>query len=118
MAPPDRILGVYRLQSGGGGRIVPTDKRAKAEWSVPAGADGGARPGEIVLATALPSTGYGLQRARVVERLGSLEATNTYIYEVGVRRAHLHEATSGRRAGRSVLRGFPVTRRPTVTETE
>ncbi len=69
--PPERVLGVFRGRPGGG-RIEPTDKRDKAEWSVPAGADGGAKPGEIVLATPLPYTGYGLRRARVIERLGSL----------------------------------------------
>ena len=32
----------------------PTDRRAKAEWIVPPGEDGGAEPGEIVLAEPLP----------------------------------------------------------------
>ena len=60
-----RILGVFQ-----DGRIVPTDRRQKAEWTVPPGEAGGAKPGEIVLAEALPSTGYGLRPARIVERLG------------------------------------------------
>ncbi len=36
---PGRILGVYRAGPGAGtgGRIVPTDRRAKAEWAVPPG---------------------------------------------------------------------------------
>ena len=42
---PGRVLGVYRQ-----GRIIPTDRRAKGEWTVPPGEDGGAEPGEIVLA--------------------------------------------------------------------
>jgi ribonuclease R len=66
-AAPGRILGVYRA-----GRIVPTDRRAKAEWAVPSGADGGAMAGEIVLAEPLPATGYGLKPARVIERLGRM----------------------------------------------
>jgi ribonuclease R len=66
-AAPGRILGVYRA-----GRIVPTDRRAKAEWTVPPGADGGAAPGEIVLAEPLPASGYGLKPARVIERLGRM----------------------------------------------
>jgi ribonuclease R len=66
-AAPGRILGVYRV-----GRIVPTDRRAKAEWTVPPGADGGAAPGEIVLAEPLPASGYGLKPARVIERLGRM----------------------------------------------
>lgn len=60
-----RILGVFQ-----DGRIIPTDRRQKAEWAVPPGEEGGARGGEIVLAESLPSTGYGLRPARIVERLG------------------------------------------------
>jgi ribonuclease R len=70
---PGRVLGVYRPNpAGGGGRIVPTDRRAKAEWTVPVGEDGGAVAGEIVLAAPLPAGGYGLKPARVVERLGNM----------------------------------------------
>jgi ribonuclease R len=65
---PGRILGVFR-----GGRIVPTDRRAKAEWSVPPGEEAGAEPGEIVLASPLPHhRGFGLKPARIVERLGRM----------------------------------------------
>ncbi|TCI00529.1 ribonuclease R [Roseococcus sp. SYP-B2431] len=60
-----RILGVYQ-----DGRIIPTDRRQKAEWTVPPGQAGGAQPGEIVLAEPLPSTGFGLRPAKIVERLG------------------------------------------------
>ena len=68
---PGRVIGVYRpgLPSG---RIVPTDRRSKAEWIVPAGEDGGAEAGEIVLAAPLPHAGYGLKPARVIERLGAM----------------------------------------------
>ncbi len=69
---PGRILGVYRASPGGGGRIIPTDRRAKAEWSVPPGEHNDAEPGEIVLAAPLPGTGFGLRPARVIERLGSM----------------------------------------------
>ena len=70
---PGRVLGVYRPNpAGGGGRIVPTDRRAKAEWTVPIGEDNGAVNGEIVLAAPLPSGGFGLKPARVVERLGNM----------------------------------------------
>ena len=62
-----RILGVFQ-----DGRIIPTDRRHKAEWTVPPGEEGGAHGGEIVLAEALPSTGFGLRPARIVERLGRL----------------------------------------------
>jgi ribonuclease R len=68
---PGRILGVYRPHADGG-RIVPTDRRAKAEWVVPPGEANEAEAGEIVLASPLPSTGFGLKPARVVERLGRM----------------------------------------------
>ncbi len=64
---PGRVLGIYRQ-----GRIIPTDRRSKAEWTVPPGADGGAEPGEIVLAEPLPHHRLGLKPARVIERLGAM----------------------------------------------
>ncbi len=83
---PGRILGVFRAAKGARGgtqegkgargeaRIVPTDRRAKAEWAVPADETGGAEDGEIVLATPMADGGrsYGLKSARVIERLGSM----------------------------------------------
>ncbi len=56
----------------GEGRLVPTDRRSKAEWRIPAGETDGAEHDEIVLAQPLPSTGFGLKTARVVERLGRM----------------------------------------------
>jgi len=65
-APPARILGVFEE-----GRIIPTDRRQKGTWEVPRGEEGGAKPGEIVLAEPLPSTRhFGAKPARIVERLG------------------------------------------------
>jgi ribonuclease R len=64
---PVRVLGIYRH-----GRIVPTDRRAKAEWVVPPGEEGGANPGEIVLAEPLPHDRLGLKPARIIERLGAM----------------------------------------------
>ena len=63
---PGRVLGVFRAPD----RLVPTDRRAKAEWRIPAGESGGAEPGEIVAAQPLPHAGLGLKPARIVERLG------------------------------------------------
>ncbi len=65
---PGRILGVFRAPD----RLVPTDRRAKAEWRIPQGEDGGAEPGEIVAAEPLPHAGLGLKPARITERLGRL----------------------------------------------
>jgi ribonuclease R len=73
---PGKVLGVFRpeVKGGGpeGGRIVPTDRRARAEWVVPRGEEGGAQPGEIVLAEPLPHAGLGLKPAQVIQRLGKL----------------------------------------------
>jgi ribonuclease R len=64
---PGRVLGVYQR-----GRIVPTDRRAKAEWLVPAGEDAGASEGEFVLGEPLPHHRLGLKPARIIERLGAM----------------------------------------------
>ena len=68
-----RVVGLYRPgRAGGPGRIVPTDRRSKAEWVVPAGEEAGALHDEIVLAEPLPHAGLGLKPARVIERLGAI----------------------------------------------
>ncbi len=67
-APPARILGVFEE-----GRIIPTDRRQKGEWVVPPGAEGGASPGEIVLAEPMPGhRPLGARPAQIVERLGKM----------------------------------------------
>ncbi|SAY49449.1 Ribonuclease R [Komagataeibacter rhaeticus] len=52
------------------GRLTPADRRAKAQWIIPHGEDGGAPDNEIVIATPLPQSGPGLHPARIIERLG------------------------------------------------
>ncbi len=68
----DKVLGVYR----DGGRIIPTDKRARHELQVDRGDEGGAVHGELVLAELLSPkrNKLGLKKARVVERLGDVDA--------------------------------------------
>ena len=69
---PARILGVFRAPD----RLVPTDRRAKAEWRIPPDETAGALDNEIVLAEPLPSPSpspsYGLKHAAIVERLGNI----------------------------------------------
>jgi len=65
---PGRLLGVFRAPN----RLVPTDRKQKAEWLIAAADAGGAEDGEIVLAAPLPSRSYGLKSARIVERLGRM----------------------------------------------
>ncbi len=68
---PARVLGVFR-PGPREGRIVPTDRRAKAEWIVPRGQEAGAQANEIVLAEPIAHHRLGLKPARVIERLGRM----------------------------------------------
>ena len=69
-ANPLRILGVFRAGSEGG-RVLPIDKGADKQWTVAAGATGGAKDGELVEAEqAGPKGRMGLPKARIVARLG------------------------------------------------
>ena len=117
---PGRVLGVFHpAPHGGGGRIVPTDRRSKGEWTVPPGAEGEAQTGEIVLAAPLPSAGYGLKPARVLERLGnmgdarsvSLVVIHTHDIPVEFPAAAVAEAERARGVavdGRTDLRDIPL----------
>ena len=64
-----RMLGIFR-SGARGGRIVPVEKKAAREWSVPAGETDGAVDGELVEAVALPGPRMGLPRGRIVTRHG------------------------------------------------
>jgi ribonuclease R len=69
---PGRILGVFK-RGRAENRIIPTDRRSKAEWIVPAGQEAGAEADEIVLAEPVAQHLHlGLKPARVLERLGKL----------------------------------------------
>jgi ribonuclease R len=70
-ASAHRILGVYRAASGGG-RIQPVDRKARTELLVAPEDAAGAESGELVVAELLPQRRYGLKRARIRERLGSV----------------------------------------------
>jgi len=65
---PARILGVFEE-----GRIIPTDRRSRAEWFAPPDHRGEAKPGDIVLAEPLPQHRHmGPRPAAVVEVLGRM----------------------------------------------
>ena len=116
---PGRILGVFRTGRQAN-RIVPTDRRSKAEWIVPAGQDAGAEADEIVLAEPIAQHLHlGLKPARVLERLGrlgdarsiSLIAIQTHDIPQLFPDAALREATQARgvRLGsRDDLRAVPL----------
>ncbi len=116
---PGRVLGVFRPASQGGGRIIPSDRRAKAEWLVPKGEEAGAEAGEIVAAEPLPSTGYGLKPARITQRLGhlgdassvSLFVIQTHDIPTDFQPAALAQAARARGVGprgRTDLRDLPL----------
>jgi len=71
---PRKMLGVFR-KGAEGGRVLPIDKGSDKEWRVPAGADFGAKDGELVEAEqAGPRNRLGLPGARIVTRLGDPSA--------------------------------------------
>jgi ribonuclease R len=115
---PSRVLGVFR-PGHPDGRIVPTDRRAKAEWTVPRNETAGAEAGELVLAEPLPHHRLGLKPARVIERLGkmgdarsiSLIAIHTHDIPVAFPDDALAEAAEARAAlptHREDLRDIPL----------
>jgi ribonuclease R len=116
---PGRILGVFR-PGARESRLVPTDRRVRAEWVVPPGEDAGAAAGEIVLAEPLAHHHRsGPKPARVVQRLGnmgdarsvSLIAIRTHDIPVEFPEPALAEAQRARataRGRRTDLRGLPL----------
>jgi ribonuclease R len=68
-----RMLGIFRKLPGGGGRLVPVDKKALGrELNIPPHATAEAEDGELVAADVQKHGRYGLPSARVKERLGSV----------------------------------------------
>jgi ribonuclease R len=69
-----RALGVVRLGSGGVARIEPIDRKTRTAFALDQKGRAGAQDNELVLAEPLTGRQSGLPRARVVERLGNLNA--------------------------------------------
>ncbi len=72
-ASAHRVLGVVRI-SGQGIRIAPIDRKTRNEFSVDARERGGAQNNELVLAEPIAGRSSGFPRARIVERIGSMDA--------------------------------------------
>jgi ribonuclease R len=64
-----RILGIFE-RSGTQAKVRSTDKRNRTDLTVLPANEGGAEPGELVVAELLPAVRLGLRQARVVARLG------------------------------------------------
>ncbi|HEY1707899.1 MAG TPA: ribonuclease R [Rhizomicrobium sp.] len=70
-ASAHKVLGVYQ-KSAHGGRIAPIDRKTRIEFVVEERDRKNAAANELVLAEPLSGRSSGLPRARVVERLGSM----------------------------------------------
>jgi ribonuclease R len=70
-----QLIGIFRASMGGGGRIVPVDKKNvnRGELSVGPGDEGAARDGDLVAVEVLRSGRLGLPAAKVRERLGAID---------------------------------------------
>jgi len=69
-----RALGIFRALAGGGGRLVPIDKKQLGrELAIAAEGAAGARDGDLVAVEVSRHGRFGLPGGRVVERLGSLK---------------------------------------------
>ncbi|MBE7618155.1 VacB/RNase II family 3'-5' exoribonuclease [Komagataeibacter sp. FXV2] len=88
-APP-QVVGLYRVTPPDdpdlartparyreAGRLIPADRRARAQWSIPAGEAMDTPDNEIVIATPLPQSGPGLHPARIIERIGPADSART-----------------------------------------
>jgi ribonuclease R len=83
-----RVLGIFRALPGGGGRLIPVDKKQAGRELNIAGADtGGAEDGDLVSVDLVRTRGYGLASGKVKERLGSLASEKA----VSLIAIHAHE---------------------------
>ncbi len=105
-----RQIGVFRALPGGGGRLVPVDKKQLGrELNIPAGMTADAQDGDLIAVDVAHSGRYGLPTAHVKERLGSLKseraisliAINAHEIPHVFRREALIEAEAARLAGLS-----------------
>jgi len=112
------VLGVYR-KSNGQGRLVPVNRRNSKEYVIARGEEGGAKPGEFVEAKVLTGRAYGLNSARIVERLGvengarSISMITIHDHKIPLdfspqALAQAHAAEPAPEAGRDDLRDLPL----------
>src|SRR5262249_30088493 len=100
--PKQRMLGIFRKNPNGGGRLEPVDKKMLGkELAIPPGSTHDARDGDLVAVEAGRAPRLGLPIGRVVERLGSLASERA----VSLIAIHAHSIPS-------------VFRRDTLTEAE
>src|SRR3569833_2359922 len=70
-----RALGIFRALPGGGGRLVPIDKKQLGrELAIPREATKDAQDGDLIAVSVQQHSRLGLPMARVEERLGSIKS--------------------------------------------
>ena len=68
-----RILGIFRRNPDGGGRLIPVDKKqAGRELNIAKADSGDAEDGDLISVDLIRTRSFGLASARVKERLGSI----------------------------------------------
>jgi ribonuclease R len=83
-----RVLGIFRALPGGGGRLVPVDKKqAGRELNIARADSHGAEDGDLVSVDLVRTRGFGLASGKVRERLGSLASEKA----VSLIAIHAHE---------------------------
>lgn len=102
-----QVLGIFRKDRQGGGRLIPVDKKNMGrELAIPPDFENGAEEGDLVAVEIIRHHAYGLPTARVKERLGSLStekavsliAIHTHAIPHVFRRETLAEAEAARPA--------------------
>ena len=117
---PERVLGIFRAMPGGGGRLVPVDKKQLGkELNIAAGATKSAQDGDLIAVNVVRQGQYGLPSARVEERLGSLKSERAvsiiaihaheiqHVFPVAAE-AEAHAATAADLSGREDWRKLPL----------
>src|SRR5436309_7744236 len=83
-----RVLGIFRALPGGGGRLIPVDKKqAGRELNISRADSNGAENGDLVSIDLMRWRGFGLASGKVKERLGSLASEKA----VSLIAIHAHE---------------------------
>jgi ribonuclease R len=115
-----RILGVFRKLAGGGGRLIPVDrKQAGRELNIADADSLGAQDGDLVSVDLIRTRAFGLASGRVKERLGSLASEKAismiaiYAHDIPLEfsKAALREAEAAKPAtlkGREDWRDVPL----------
>ncbi len=66
-----RLIGIFRRNARGGGRVQPVDRKELREWPVEAGAEGSAREGDLVRFDIQTRGRFAVPQARIIESLGN-----------------------------------------------